>query len=136
MTPAGDLQFSDDADVKEKLIAELHAQTTKAGIVPTVARVERVVRKSGIFQLVVPSGDDIYAHRVVVGIGRSGNFRKLGVPGEELEQVYARINEMEKVELEDPRFRVVDQFLYPFTAGALLFLLQLLLEFGWIRRLP
>ena len=50
--------------------------------------------------------------------------------------VYDRINELEKVELEDPRFRTIDLYVYPFLVGAGLFLLQLLLELGWIRRGP
>ena len=55
---------------------------------------------------------------------------------DELTDVYEKINEMEKVELEDPRFRTIDLYLYPFAAGALLLLLQLILEFAWIRRVP
>ncbi|MCA8955864.1 MAG: VWA domain-containing protein [Planctomycetes bacterium] len=56
--------------------------------------------------------------------------------GRELKRVYQRINELEKVELEDPRFRTTDLFHYPFLVGVALVLLQLLTEFGWIRRLP
>jgi Ca-activated chloride channel family protein len=56
--------------------------------------------------------------------------------GEELERVYDRINQLEKVELEDPRFRTVDLFLYPFVLGVALLLLQMVVEFGWIRRVP
>ena len=33
----------------------------------------------------------IAARRAIVAIGRSGNFRKLGVPGEELDKVYNRL---------------------------------------------
>ena len=50
--------------------------------------------------------------------------------------MYARIDEMEKTELEDPRFRTVDQFVVPLAIGAILLLLQVLFEFGWIRRVP
>ncbi len=56
--------------------------------------------------------------------------------GDELGEVYAVIDELEKIELEDPRFRTVELFVYPFLLGALLFLLQLLVEFLWIRRVP
>ena len=54
----------------------------------------------------------------------------------ELTRVYDRINELEKVELEDPRFKTVDLYRYPFALGAALLLLQLLLELLWIRRVP
>ena len=33
------------------------------------------------------------AARVIIGIGRSGNFRKLGVPGEDLDKVYNRLHD-------------------------------------------
>jgi len=56
--------------------------------------------------------------------------------GEELGDVYAVIDELEKIEIEDPRYRTVELFLYPFVLGAMLFLLQLLVEFLWIRRVP
>lgn len=56
--------------------------------------------------------------------------------GAELAGVYDRINELEKVEIEDPRFRTVELYHYPFGVGVLLLLLQLLVEFLWIRRVP
>jgi len=55
---------------------------------------------------------------------------------DELEQVYKVIDEMEKVELQDPRYRTVDWFMYPLVAAAGLLLLAMLLEFLWIRGLP
>ena len=33
------------------------------------------------------------AHRGIVAIGRSGNYRKLGVPGEELDKVFNRLHD-------------------------------------------
>ncbi len=54
----------------------------------------------------------------------------------ELEEVYAAIDEMEKVELEDPRYRTVDWFLYPLFAAACLLVLGMILEFCWVRGLP
>ena len=56
--------------------------------------------------------------------------------GAELTRVYDQINMLEKVELEDPRFRTVDLYRYPFAVGAVLLLLQLILELLWIRRVP
>jgi cation diffusion facilitator CzcD-associated flavoprotein CzcO len=37
--------------------------------------------------------EPVKAKRVIVAIGRSGNFRKLGVPGEELDKVYNRLHD-------------------------------------------
>ena len=91
MTPAGDLQCT--AQVKEPLVEELRAQTLGRGITPRQARVERVERAGDHFEVVVPDGENVLALRVVVAIGRSGNFRKLGVPGEELDKVSNRLHD-------------------------------------------
>ncbi|MEO1235984.1 MAG: NAD(P)-binding domain-containing protein [Planctomycetota bacterium] len=93
MTPAGDLQFHEKAEVKEGLIEDLHEQTLDLGIEPTKARIEKITRSGGVFELDVAGGDNVRAHRVIVGIGRSGNFRKLGVPGEDLDKVYNRLHD-------------------------------------------
>lgn len=92
MVPAGDLRF--EATVKETLIDELRAQTLERGIEPVALRAERVSRSGTGLQVEVAGGDDLLAHRVIVAIGRSGNFRKLGVPGEDLShKVYNRLHD-------------------------------------------
>jgi thioredoxin reductase len=85
----GGLQFT--AKVKEELLIEMEAQRRQAGIEATPARVERIERGSGELILHLAEGEPIRARRVIVAIGRSGNFRKLGVPGEELDKVYNRL---------------------------------------------
>ncbi|MEP6822442.1 MAG: NAD(P)-binding domain-containing protein [Chthoniobacterales bacterium] len=85
----GGLQFT--ADVKEALLEEMEAQRTAAGIEFTAGRVERIERKDGLLVLQMGEGEALRAQRVIVAIGRSGNFRKLGVPGEELDKVYNRL---------------------------------------------
>ena len=91
MVPAGDLQFSDRADVKERLIEELEART--AEVVPVIARAECVRREGDVLRVVVPDSEDLLAHRVIVAIGRSGNFRKLNVPGEDRDKVVNRLHD-------------------------------------------
>jgi NosR/NirI family nitrous oxide reductase transcriptional regulator len=91
MIPAGDLQFT--AQVKEVLVEELKAQTLQKGIVPRMARVEKVVRKDGYFEVVIPKQESLKARRVIVAIGRSGDFRKLSVPGENRDKVYNRLHD-------------------------------------------
>lgn len=91
MTPEGDLQFT--AQVKEPLVDELKAQTLAKGITPRIARVEKVVKKDGHFEVVIPKEESLRARRVIVGIGRSGDFRKLGVPGENRDKVYNRLHD-------------------------------------------
>jgi len=90
MTPAGELQLT--ADVKEDLVAELETQRVAHGIEPVFARIERVERKGRAFLL--HAKDATYqAQRVIVAIGRSGNFRKLGAPGEDSAKVFNRLHD-------------------------------------------
>ncbi|NIM18703.1 MAG: NAD(P)-binding domain-containing protein [Candidatus Latescibacteria bacterium] len=91
MIPAGDLTIS--ADVKEPLVEQLLDQTIRAGIEPIHGRVERVQRKGHLIEVVLADGGTLLARRVIVSLGRSGNFRKLGVPGEDLDHVYNRLHD-------------------------------------------
>lgn len=91
MKPAGELEFR--ADVKEPLLEELRAQTLGRGIRPRLARVERVAREGGALAVVLGDGEKLLARRVIVAIGRSGNFRKLGVPGEDSGKVFNRLHD-------------------------------------------
>ncbi len=91
MTPAGDLQFT--AQVKEALLEEMEQQRRAAGIEPVNARIERVERTGNTLTLHHTDKTTSKAHRVIVAIGRSGNFRKLGCPGEDLPKVYNRLHD-------------------------------------------
>lgn len=93
MTPTGDLQFSSRSSIKEGLVEELRELTLDRGIKPRIARAERVVRRGDLLEVVIPGQDSLLAHRVIVAIGRSGDFRMLGVPGEELDKVYNRLHD-------------------------------------------
>lgn len=55
---------------------------------------------------------------------------------QDLAEIYSEIDKMEKVELEDPRYRTTDHFAWPLAVGAALMMLSLLLELTWLRRLP
>jgi NosR/NirI family nitrous oxide reductase transcriptional regulator len=85
----GGLQFS--ADVKEALVAEMEEQRRAAGIEVAPARIERIERRGGELLLHKSDKTTVAARRAIVAIGRSGNFRKLDVPGEELDKVYNRL---------------------------------------------
>lgn len=54
----------------------------------------------------------------------------------DLAKVYERIDELEKVGLDDPRYRLVDGFAWPLGIGLILLAVSLLLEVFWIRRVP
>ncbi|HLL89768.1 MAG TPA: NAD(P)-binding domain-containing protein [Tepidisphaeraceae bacterium] len=90
MTPAGELQFR--ADFKEPLVDELREQTR--GVTVRVARAEKVVRHGDELEVVLADGAPVRARRVIVAIGRSGNYRKLGVPGEDrADKVFNRLHD-------------------------------------------
>ena len=85
----GGLQFA--AKVKEELVAEVEEQRQQAGVEVTPGRVERIEDKSGERVLHLADAAPLRARRVIVAIGRSGNYRKLGAPGEELDKVSNRL---------------------------------------------
>jgi thioredoxin reductase/ferredoxin len=87
--PSGELSFR--ADVKEDLLEELHAQT--ADVEVHEAHVGSLRRRGGLLEVGLGGGEAVRALRVVVAIGRSGNFRKLGVPGEDRDKVYNRLHD-------------------------------------------
>lgn len=89
MTPAGELRF--ESSVKEDLVEELEAQRKSHGIETVEARVEKVSRESAGLAVQLASGERKLAQRVVVAIGKTGNYRKLGVPGEDLDKVMNRL---------------------------------------------
>jgi thioredoxin reductase/ferredoxin len=92
MTPEGDLQFRSEIHPKEQLLEDLESRRRAAGIEVTFARIERIERRGGF--LLLQHGDDksvTKARRAIVAIGRSGNHRRLGVPGEETDKVFNRL---------------------------------------------
>ncbi len=91
MTPAGDLQVG--ATVKEPLLEELRAQAARGGIEPRTARAERLESADGHVKVHLAGGAVLTARHVLVAIGRSGNYRKLGVPGEESGPVFNRLHD-------------------------------------------
>lgn len=91
MQPAGRLALT--AGVKEDLLAELEAQRRGAGIELHRARIERLERSGDLILLHHAEGAPFRALRVIVAIGRSGDHRKLGVPGEDLPKVSNRLHD-------------------------------------------
>jgi thioredoxin reductase/polyferredoxin len=90
MKPAGELQFT--TDVKEDLLDELERYRRTADLPMRRVRVEGIERRGGLL-LLRCGGGTTRALRVIVAIGRSGNFRKLGVPGEDLDKVFHRLHD-------------------------------------------
>lgn len=91
LVPAGNLQLT--AGVREALIEEAQRQTEGQQLPITIGRVEKVISAGRQLQVCMEKDQSILAHRVIVAIGRSGNFRKLGVPGESLDKVSNRLHD-------------------------------------------
>lgn len=96
MAPSGGIQYGERSSIKESLLQDMQRQVDEAGIEITNGRIEKIQKSGGVFQLVNANseeGETWKALRVVVGIGRSGNFRKLGVPGESMDKVMNRLHD-------------------------------------------
>ena len=92
MTPAGSLEVT--GTVKEDLLLELARQAQDAELdVRAGVMASHVERHGGELHVVVPNGEPIRAKAVIVAIGRSGNYRKLGVPGEDGDKVSNRLHD-------------------------------------------
>ncbi|HKY31799.1 MAG TPA: NAD(P)-binding domain-containing protein, partial [Candidatus Polarisedimenticolia bacterium] len=93
MTPAGQLQFTARSAVKEGLVEEMRELMEQHRIVARRARAVRVVRRGRLLEVEIHDDEPLIAHRVVAAIGRSGDFRRLGVPGEDLDKVFNRLHD-------------------------------------------
>jgi NosR/NirI family nitrous oxide reductase transcriptional regulator len=92
MQPTGELTVS--ADIKEALFDELEAQRLAAGIEMEKRQVERIERRGAELAVHFEEKEHstpLRALRVLIAIGRSGNYRALDVPGETLDKVYHRL---------------------------------------------
>jgi len=94
MTPTGGMRF--ESDIKEDLLVELDEQQRAHGIETTAAAIDRISRSGGLLHLHRKDDDPIKTRRVIVAIGRTGNFRKLNVPGEGLDKVSNRLIDASK----------------------------------------
>ena len=93
MEHRGELSLSDEISDKESLLKSLKSDISEADIPVIHGSASHVSRKHGFITVHLEDGSALSAHRVIVAIGRSGNFRKLGVQGEELDKVTNRLHD-------------------------------------------
>jgi NosR/NirI family nitrous oxide reductase transcriptional regulator len=91
MKPTGGLQFREEVHPKETLLADMERERRQAGVEVTKARIERIERQGELLVLHHADGKTTRARRAIVAIGRSGDYRRLGVPGEDLDKVFNRL---------------------------------------------
>ncbi|MFA5983839.1 MAG: NAD(P)-binding domain-containing protein [Methylococcaceae bacterium] len=90
MKPAGDVELS--ANNKEDLLAELRSQAENAEIPFENRRIDHIQRKGNEVEVYFTEGKEpARAKRVLICTGRSGDYHKLNVPGEDLEKVHNRL---------------------------------------------
>ena len=77
--------------MKEPLVDEIREQTRQ--IKPRIARAEQISRAGDVLEVKIADEPSLRAKNVIIGIGRSGNFRKLNVPGEDLDKVSNRLHD-------------------------------------------
>lgn len=93
MTPAGGITYEGDVGVKESLLEDMERQRSEAGVETEQVRIETVKRSGYHFELARDDKTTDKALRVIIAIGRSGNFRKMGIPGEDLDKVSNRLHD-------------------------------------------
>lgn len=96
MTPTGGLQYHDTPDLrKESLLDGLKSQCQMAQIKSTKGHIEKISRVGNQFVLQDSRKPEHTwkALRVIVAIGRSGDFRKLNIEGEESGKVSNRLHD-------------------------------------------
>jgi NosR/NirI family transcriptional regulator, nitrous oxide reductase regulator len=96
MVPAGTLQVN--GDVKEELLEQIDAQVNQSNIDWVSFRADHIVKKPQALEVQGAMIEDgaaatFKALRIIIAIGRSGQYRKLGVPGEDLNKVSNRLHD-------------------------------------------
>jgi NosR/NirI family transcriptional regulator, nitrous oxide reductase regulator len=91
MTPNGALQVS--AENKETLLSELQQQISTVNIPMIRGAASHVSQDNQVTTVHIKEQKSITAHKVIIALGRSGNFRRLQVPGEELAHVTNRLHD-------------------------------------------
>ncbi len=90
MTPAGELQFSDNVTHKENLLDELKQQILACNIQTDIETVSHVQKQGAFLTVHLEGGEIVKTHRVIIAIGRSGKYRQLNIEGETLDKVSNR----------------------------------------------
>lgn len=93
MTPAGELSFTQDNSVKEDLLENLKAQISQANIPSQKSQASHIERQGDYLQVILEEQDNLLAQRVIVAIGRSGNFRELEAQGNDHDKVFNRLHD-------------------------------------------
>ena len=81
------------ADVKEALLEELQEQVQELDIEATPAMADKIEKTPQGLKVILKEGEPLIAKTVIVAIGRSGNYRKMNILGEDLDKVNNRLHD-------------------------------------------
>ena len=86
--PKATLQLPANGDLdREGLLASLQQQARDRGLKAQTETLEAIQKDGAALKVLWSSGESVRAHRVILALGRSGEFRRLGVPGEDRDHV-------------------------------------------------
>jgi len=93
MEHAGELSLDDDVLDKESLLRSLKNDIAEKNIKTLIAKASHIERKNNLLHVITEAKETIRAHKVVVAIGRSGNYRQLEAKGQQAEKVLNRLHD-------------------------------------------
>ena len=99
MNPDSTLQVS--ANIKEALLEELQTQAQQYDLDMKQAKASHVEHNGTGLSVVINKEESISCKVVIIAIGRSGNYRRLGVTGEDLDKVSNRLHDPAKLKGKD-----------------------------------
>lgn len=94
MRPPGALQVS--GETREELLEQLRFQADDHGVQAEQAVATHITLEGGALQVHRQDAEPVEAAMVIIAIGRSGNFRRLDIPGEDHERVSNRLHDPAK----------------------------------------
>ncbi len=98
MKPSGGIQYGERSDKKESLLEDMKEQMAECQVEITPAQISHV-EKHGAEMHVIHAGRKGEAPKVtkalrsIIAIGRSGNYREMKIPGEQLDKVMNRLHD-------------------------------------------
>ncbi len=95
MTPAGDFQVQ--GDTRETLLADLHAQAQAHSITTRGFAATHIEQQKKSIHVHGKGLEPLRAKTVIIAIGRSGNYRRMGIPGEKHDKVSNRLHDPAKL---------------------------------------
>lgn len=93
MEHEGEISLDTEVSDKESLLASLKKDIGQCEIDTLSAKASHIERKNNLLQVITEGNDSIRAHKIIVAIGRSGNFRQLEAKGKQAEKVLNRLHD-------------------------------------------